>query len=238
MTKAGNYPPAELEKQRRSVKQIQQRLELEKVANALELENYENTLKVKRRQLAKMTITAPFEGVVSAVYARPGDLINPNTSIATLISTSRTIVAKISEENFANVRVGQIATVRFLGYGDGLYDAKVVKILPTADPETQRYIVYLDVKIDPELLKPGLTGEVNITTGERDSQTLIPRRALFDNQVYVVADGRVQLRKVGVGYISLNIAEVTKGLATGDEVSVEELEKFRDGDRVRPEIVK
>ncbi len=238
LAKAGTFPLSELDKERRQVKQIEQRVALEDVANTQQLAAFENTLKVKHRQLDKMTITAPFDGVVSAVYARAGDLINANTPIATLIATKRTIEAKISEENFANIKLDQIATVRFLGYGDGLYDAKVVKILPTADPETQRYVVHLDVKIDPDKLVPGLTGEVNITTGERMSDTLIPRRALFDNNVYVVEDGRVHLRKVEVGYVSLNIAEVTNGLKTGDQVVVEELEKFRDGDRVNVEVVK
>jgi hypothetical protein len=41
-----------------------------------------------------------------------------------------------------------------------------------------------------------------------------------------------------VGYVSMNITEITKGLNPGDLVVVEELDKFRDGDRVRTELVK
>ncbi len=238
LTKAGNYAPGELEKQRRLVKQIEQRLALENVARKQEIANFQNTLKVKRRQRDKMTITAPFDGVVSLVYARPGDLINPNVPIATLITTSRAVEAKISQENFADIRLGLKATVRFLGRENATYDATVVKILPTADAETQRYPILLEVKCPPEVLVPGLTGEVNVIVGSRDAQALIPRRALFGTNVYVVENGRVQLRKVEVGYVSLNIAEVTKGLVPGDLVVVEELDQFRDGDRVRTTLVK
>ena len=238
LTKAGNYAPGELEKQRRLVKQIEQRLALENVARKQEIANFQNTLKVKRRQRDKMTITAPFDGVVSLVYARPGDLINPNVPIATLITTSRAVEAKISQENFADIRLGLKATVRFLGRENDTYEATVVKILPTADAETQRYPILLEVKCPPEVLVPGLTGEVNVIVGSRDAQALIPRRALFGTNVYVVENGRVQLRKVEVGYVSLNIAEVTKGLVPGDLVVVEELDQFRDGDRVRTTLVK
>lgn len=238
LTKAGTYPPAELEKQRRLVKQIEQRLALEGVVNDQQLATYQNTLKVKKRQLQKMTITAPFDGVVSSVYSRPGDLISAGTPIATLIATNRTVEAKISEENFSGIRIDQQAKVRFLGYGDQAYDATVVKILPTADPETQRYIVHLNVKIEPEKLVPGLTGEVTIIVGQRDAQALCPRRAIFDNKVYVVNAGKVELRKVELGYVALNIAEVTKGLNAGDLVIVEELDQYRNGDRVRTELVK
>jgi len=71
-----------------------------------------------------------------------------------------------------------------------------------------------------------------------DSKTLIRVARFSGNNVYAVVNGRVQLRKVEVGFVSLNIAEVTKGLATGDQVIVEELDKFRDGDRVGTEVVK
>ena len=237
LTKSGNYPESELVKKRRSVKQIEQRFELEKVNNALLIEGYENTLKVKQRQLEKMTITAPFDGVVSMVYARPGDLIGGNSPIATLISTSRTVEAKISEENFADLKVGQKASVRFLPYGAWLYDATVTKILPTADPTTQRYIVHLDVQIEPEKLVPGITGEVTIVVGEREAKAKIPRRALFGNYVYVVQEGRIQLRNVETGYVSMTTVEVLKGLNAGEQVIVDQLDRFREGDRVRPVLV-
>jgi RND family efflux transporter MFP subunit len=237
LTKAGNYPPAELEKQRRLVKQIEQRLALEGVANAQQLSTYENTLKVKKRQLEKMTITAPFDGVVSEVFARPGDLINGGAPIAVLISTSRTVEAKISEENFSEIEEGQKAFVRFLVYGDWQYDATVSKILPTADPTTQRYVVHLAVEIEPGKLVPGITGEVSIIVGERQSKANIPRRALFGSNVYVVEDGEVKLRAVKVGYVSNVLVEILEGLEAGDEVIVDQLDLFRDGQSVRSEVV-
>ncbi|MCF7687222.1 MAG: efflux RND transporter periplasmic adaptor subunit [Cephaloticoccus sp.] len=235
--RSGNFPESELVKKRRGVKQIEQSYALEKVNNAQLLEGFENTLRVKQRQLEKMTIVAPFDGVVSMVYARPGDLIGGNSSIATLISTSRTVEAKISEENFADLKVGQKASVRFLPYGAWLYDATLVKILPTADPETQRYIVHLEVKIEPEKLVPGITGEVTIVVGERDAKAKIPRRALFGNYVYVVEDGTVHLRDVETGFVSLTTVEILKGLTAGQQVIVDQLDRFREGDRVRPDLV-
>ncbi|MEO6873649.1 MAG: efflux RND transporter periplasmic adaptor subunit [Opitutaceae bacterium] len=238
LTKTGQYPQAELDKQRRIVKQIEQRLALEDVANKALIESYENTIKVQHRQLEKMTVTAPFDGIVSAVLARPGDLIGANAPIATLISTSRTVEAKISQEDFTDIKLGQKATVRFLGRENDIYPATVEQILPTADSDTQRYTVYLKVACPLDVLVPGLTGEANIVVGERAAKALIPRRALFGNHVYAVEGGRVQLRKVEVGFVDFNIAEITSGLATGDQVIVDGLDKFRDGDRVSTELVK
>jgi len=237
LTKTGNYPVAELEKQRRKVKAIEQKLKLEEVTNAQAIATYENTLKVKRREVEKMRITAPFPGTVSKVFARPGDLIDKGSPIAILISTGRTVEARINEENFSGIRPGQKASVRFLGYGNTQYDATVTKVLPTADPETQRYIVHLDVKIEKEKLIPGITGEVSIEIGARDAQAIAPRRALFgsNQNVYVVESGRVKLRRVKPGYVSLVGVEILEGLKAGDKVIVDQLDRFRDGERVRIE---
>jgi RND family efflux transporter MFP subunit len=178
--------------------------------------------------------------VVSAVFVHPGALIDEKSSLATLITISRAVEAKVSQENFAGIALGQKAIVRFLGHENDIFDATTVKILPTAEAETQRYIVHLEVntKGRTDLLVPGLTGEVSIVVGERDADALVPRRAVFGSSVYVVAEGRVIRRKVELGYVSLNIVEVTKGLQTGDLVVVEDIDKFRDGDRVSAEIVK
>ncbi|QYM79792.1 efflux RND transporter periplasmic adaptor subunit [Horticoccus luteus] len=235
--KAGGMAQALLDKQRRDVQQIEQRRALEEVNNKNQLDNFENDLAVKRRQLAKMTITAPADGTISQVLARPGDLIGGGTSIATLISDDRTVEARISEENFAGIKLGQKCYVRFLGYGAYLFDATVAQILPTADPATQRYIVHLDVKIDPAKLVPGITGEVSIVTAEREAKVLVPRRAIFDNTVFVVEDGRVREQSIEVGYTSLNIVEVLKGLQPGDQVIVDMLDQFHPGQRVKVRVL-
>jgi len=240
LAKAGSYSQSDLEKQRRLLQQLEQRTELDEVANKLALDNNENLLRTKQREKEKMTITAPTDGVISFVYlnARTGDLIGRDNPIATLISSTRTIEAKVSEENFAEIRKGQKASVTFLGYGEQVYNARVIKVLPTANAETQRYIVHLEVDLPVEKLVPGLTGEVSIVVGQRDSKANIPRRALRGNEVFVVDNGIVENRKVQVGYVSLNDVEVLEGLRAGELVIVEDLDRFQAGDHVRTKPVK
>ncbi len=238
MLKLGGISEAELTRQQRLVKQAEQRVALEDVENAQKTETISNSLAVKRRLVEKMNFVALFDGIISQVFARPGDLIGSNAPIATIISTSRTVEAKVSEENFAGIKVGQKASVRFLGYGNQQYGASVIKVLPTADSETQRYIVHLNVDLAADKLVPGLTGEVNIVIGERDAPAIVPRRALRGNEVLVVSNGRVELRKVQTGYVAMNVAEILTGLREGELVIAEELDKFTPGDRVRTELLK
>ena len=88
-----------------------------------------------------------------------------------------------------------------------------------------------------EDLIPGKTGEVTITINQRQAKAVVPRRALVGNSVYVVKDGRVEIRTVKTDYIWLDGAEVVQGLQPGDEVIVENQDTFHDGDRVGVEQV-
>jgi RND family efflux transporter MFP subunit len=234
--KMGQLSKSEYEKARRAVDTIKQQQQMEAVLNEENLNLDKTTLAAKMREKEKMTITAPFEGEVSEVFAHPGDLIDPGAPIVSLITTSRVIEAKISEEDFANIKVGQKALVIFLPYGEWEYHATVKKILPTADPETQRHLVDLDVTdIAPEKLIPGITGEVSIVVGSHEAKAIIPRRALLNESVFVVKDGRVELRRVKPGYEWLTGVEIVEGLEPGEQVIVEDLETFRDGDSVKTE---
>jgi RND family efflux transporter MFP subunit len=236
--KLGSLSESEYILQQRAVKQLEQRRELEKLEDLQRLDGLKNALSTKRLQLEGMTLAAPFDGVVSQVMANKDDIIGGNTPIAHLITTSRIVEAKISEEDFADIKVGQKASVRFLTYGDPPSSAAVTKILPTADPATQRYIVYLAVDIDPMKLVPGITGEVTITVGEHENTLTVPRRAVSGSSLYVVRAGRVELQKVGLGFVSLNEVEILSGVKEGEQVIVEQLDRFRPGDHVRVEVEK
>jgi RND family efflux transporter MFP subunit len=237
-TKGGAYPVAEFEKQKRLYQQLEQRMELDEVNNRLLLVNYENSLRAKQREKSKMTITAPSDGVVTSVTTRVGDLIGSNSPIATVIATGRTIEAKISEENFAAIKLGQKASVRFLTFGADQYSAVISKILPSADPTTQRYTVFLDLALpEGRVLLPGLTGEVSIIIAERANAITVPRRALVGEYLYVVEGGRLALRKVAKGYEGLNEVEILSGLKEGEQVVVEQQDRYREGERVRTQVL-
>lgn len=195
---------------------------------------HELFLKNKEIERQRMSIKAPFDGAVKDALVWQGALISSGSTVATIYSNARIVVAKISEEDIGRVKPDQMGRVRLLAFPSEEFDAKVLKILPTADENTQRYTVYLEVAVDPAKLIPFSTGEVTIVVGEHENQPLIPRRALFnDSNVLVVKDGQVEKRQIKVGFVGMNIVEAREGLAPGEQVIVEELDRFRHGQRVR-----
>lgn len=195
---------------------------------------FENDQAALQRQIDKMTIRAPSDGIVQAVMVAPGALINPGTTVATFFSNQRVVIAKVGEEYVAKVKVGQPAKVRLLNVGDQLFDATVQTILPFAEPETQRYSVYLQVKAPVSKLVPFSTGEATITVGERENVPVVPPRAILNNEyVLVVKNGVVEKRKISLGFKAFNLTEVTGNLKEGEQVIVDDLDQFHDGEHVR-----
>lgn len=202
--------------------------------------DHESAVKASDEQLIRMTIFAPSDGQIDIPQTWVGQMIGRGQVISTWFSNERVVAAKISEESFAKVRVGQKARLRLLTQGQDGLDAEVSKIHPKAD-EAQRFTVFLKVKTDhPEdVLKPGSTGEVVITIQQRPNALMIQRRALFDSdKVLVVKNGKVEKRKVEVGFVNLNVVEIVNGLKEGEQVIVDDLDRFHDGRSVQVEVVK
>ncbi len=222
---------------RRGLEEIDRNLKL----GLLDEKKAEADFKVQQKnaevQLEKMEIRAPSDGQIEEVLTWKGALIGNGQTVAKFFSNARVVAAKISEESFGKVKIGQVAGLRLLTYGEQRFEAKVSKLLPKAD-DAQKFTVFLDVATSqPEVLKPGSTGEVTITVAANPDATMIPRRALFDgDKVYAVVDGRVQRRRVKTGFVNLTEVEVLEGVKVGEQVIVDRLENFREGQRVKVDV--
>jgi RND family efflux transporter MFP subunit len=228
----GQRSDRQVKEAERNLRKAQGDLELSELTANTNIKRLENGIQVMNRRLEKMNIRSSIDGIIEDVLSEKGDLIGSGAPIASIISKKRVVVAEVSEEQFAGIRLGQKAVVRFLSLGGELYDAEVTKIFPSADPDTQRYSVQLEVGISQDLLVPGLTGEVTITVGERANARIIPTRALVGDYVFVYVDGRLDFRQIVYGYRSLIQVEILEGLEEGDLVVTEGLDIIKPGDRV------
>ena len=175
-------------------------------SNEEDLKTDENTLRAKQRATGEDDDHGrPSTGDVSAVLRPPGRPDRPGLADRV---PHHDEPARRGEDQRGGLREhqggpeghGHLPSLRGVGSTTG----PSKKILPTADPETQRHLVDLNITdIEPEKLIPGITGEVTIVVGTRQAKAIIPRRALFNESVYVVKDGRVELRKVKKGYVWL-----------------------------------
>ena len=231
----GGVRELDVTKAQRALDKIKDDIAREDLKNEASLQNLENTLKRLKRRKEQMTIISPIDGIITEVYAYEGDLIGGGATLAKVVSQTRIVEVKVSEEHFVGLEVGMPAQVAFLGIDGEQFQAKVKKIIPVADSSTQRFTVHLEVDIDRERLDPGLTGDATITLDEREDALQIPRQAVVSDSVLVVDNGVVERREIDTGYTSITAIEVLGGLQDGDQVIVEDLHLFDDGDRVKIE---
>lgn len=201
----------------------------------------ENSLADYADQLKRLDLIAPYDGVITTVVAHPGDLLSKGQPVANIIGRELKISAEVNQDDIADVRVNESAEIQFFAYPYKVNQvpATVKLILPSSDPLTQRFTVLLEVANPPVPVVVGLTGEVVFVAGEHDNVLRVPRRALYGNRVFVVTDGRVEARPVTPGFETLLQAEIKDNadphqtVREGEIVLTENLDLFRDGDRVR-----
>lgn len=231
--KSGNYPKLEMERREREFRVFQESQKLKELSDAQALQTMKSALSKLERRIEKTQIYAPVDGIVTEIFAYPGELVSAGASLATLFSKATVVEAKVNEENFAGISEGLEATVRLLTYGSQLYTAKVSRVLPTADKENQQYTVFLDVEIEDEKLLPGLSGEASIVRRKIPNSLIIPRRSLMGDYVFKAENGKAVFTPVKVGVRGLNNVEIRDGISERDFILTDGIGSLKDGDSIR-----
>jgi membrane fusion protein (multidrug efflux system) len=105
------------------------------------------------------------------------------------------------------------------------------------DPQTGTLEITLDFPNPQATLLPGIFSRVKIQTGEKSGVFLVPQRAITELQgvrtVYLVGkEGAVETRTVTAGERLGNLWAIDKGLAAGDRVIVEGIQRVQPGMKV------
>ena len=231
--KAGEYPQFELKRRQEELTMFVESQGKDRLVRDQQIADLEQSIKLIRRDISDCVVRAPAAGTVTELFAQPGEVVALRAPLVRLFSQALLVEARINEEDFSGIKPGLDASVRFLAYGPELYPAKVVKVLPNADPLNQQYRAYLEVTIPAELLIPGLSGEASLIRNRRAGALIAPRAALKDGAVFVIEGGVAKRRPVTVGFRSLSAVEILSGVAENAEVAVTQLESLREGIRVQ-----
>jgi RND family efflux transporter MFP subunit len=229
----GDYPELELKRRREEFRIFAEQQDKDRLSREQNIANMRHSIQLQKDSITLCAVRSPAAGTITQIYAQPGEVIAVRAPLVRLYSESLLVEARINEEDFSGVRPGLDASVRFLAYGPELYAAKVVKVLPNADPQNQQYRAYLEVNIPEERLIPGLSGEASIIRNRRSSALVVPRAALKDGAVYVLDGDVVRRRTVEIGFRSLTAVEILQGVKEGDVVALSGLDGLRNGQRVQ-----
>lgn len=234
LNEEGQYPDSELDKRERDLQNITMNVDNEKVNQNLDLQLQIFELERLEKAKEKMTIKAPFDGLLTETYFLPGMRVFSGNAVAKVMTDEKIIEISISEEDYPGITIGQTATLYFQGFKQQAFNAKIVALKATADPNTKRRSVYVELEADSDEIVPGITGQASIVKNEHKDALIIPRRALVGNFVYVVSHNRISIRKVQPGFVGVKYAEILTNLKAGEWIITENIFDYRNGQHVRP----
>lgn len=175
-----------------------------------------------------LVLSSPIAGQVVQRDAVPGQMVEPNHTLATVADLSRVwFQAQLFEKDLAQIAEGATAEVRLNGYPDKVFKARVARVASQVDPQARTLTARLSVEDPDQRMRLGLFGKARISIAEQEveERVVVPLSAITDiggRKVLFVRhpDGDYELHEVTLGQSASNYAPVLSGLDAGEQVVV------------------
>ncbi|MGB9988995.1 efflux RND transporter periplasmic adaptor subunit [Pseudoduganella rhizocola] len=191
-----------------------------------------------QQQLARTSVRAPFDGIVSERKVSNGDTAQVGKELIKVIDpNSMRFEGLVSADKIGTVKVGQHVQFRVNGYPGQVFDGRVKRVDPAANPVTRQVEVLVDFadKVQPKVA--GLYAEGRVEAESRDT-LMIPDSSLVRNgdstYTWRIKDNTLRKADLTIGARDARTGqwEVSKGLAAGDRVLRAPASSFKDGQKV------
>ena len=189
-----------------------------------DLENARATLRLARLELSYGTVTAPISGVIATREIKPGNFVQINTPIFSIVDTSRLeATLNVPEREFETLKAGQAVQLSADALPGKTFDGRIDRVSPVVDSGSGTFRVICTFE-GGGLLQPGMFGRIRINYDQRANALVVPRSALLEDgnapAVYVVRQNKAVRTALKLGYSEGQWVEVRDGLREGDAVVV------------------
>jgi len=200
------------------------------------------SVELARDQLAYTELHAEFDGVVTAVGAEAGQVVNSGHMIVRVARPNdKDAVFAVAEAAFrlgSERREPSRVVVLLLSNAAVTAEGVVREVSPIADPATRTYQVKVTLADAPEQMRFGgsVVGRIKAST---TPVVVLPGSVLFDKNgtpaVWIVdpVGQSVQLKTVSVERYETDRVILKEGLNKGDIVVTAGVNRLRDGQKVR-----
>jgi len=174
------------------------------------------------QELQYTTVRAPFAGVVSERSASAGDVVQTGGALYTIIDpASLRFDGTVPAEQVGQLERGASVEFAVSGYPGKVFNGKLDRINPTADPATRQVRVYVSVPNPDQRLVAGLYAEGRVGTAVR--RAVVAPASAVDQRgvtptVLRIRQGRVEQVTVQLGARDEadDRIELRSGVAAGD----------------------
>jgi RND family efflux transporter MFP subunit len=173
------------------------------------------------KRLADASLRAPYDGVVQARTASPGEYVAAGVPIVELIKTGPLrLRLQIPERECALVAAGQVVRLWVEG-ATNVFGGAIARLSPAVDEQTRMLVVEADVPVVGPL-RPGLFARATIIVEAEREALSVPAESIVTfaglEKVLVVRNGKALEKLVTTGRREAGWVEILSGLEAGEGV--------------------
>lgn len=199
----------------------------------------EAKLSSSRTRLDKTEIRAPFSGVAGLRKVSAGEYVDIGNPLVDLVQMDPLkLDFALPETQLGKIREGAKITITLDAYPKEQFEGTVYAVAPQVDQATRTVMLRAQLRNPDMRLRPGQFARVALETGRKDNALMIPEQALWpqgeQQNVYVVKDGKAELKPIKIGARTAGMVEVLEGLSVDDYVITAGQLKIEPGAKVAP----
>lgn len=216
-------------------------LELEKL-NIMKKEKSINKLE---EQLNSKEITALFDGVITRINVKNGEIVSRGNELITLVNPKElSAVLRVSGENISKVKEGQKVMIKKEYYATTSIPGEIVEISMISESEISEGKDYFKVRVrlfrtsDDDLvigINKTVYGEI-ILEEKNDAITLPYDTIRYEEDgipyLFLYKDGKVKKQKIRIGLKSEETIEIISGINLDDKVINQGNSELNDNQKV------
>jgi HlyD family secretion protein len=189
------------------------------------------SLEATRLTSGNYVVTAPYDGVITALNVQVGDQASGSTSVATIADESAwNVQTYVDELDVLNVKASEDASVTMDAYSNQTFKGKVTYVGHTVvqtSNSVNAYAVKIQMSNPPATLVAGMAADASITTSVAKGVLAVPVESILsENGKKYVTVMSVDANKkptttkteVKTGIEGDEYVEITSGLKTGDRI--------------------
>ncbi|NPV87136.1 MAG: efflux RND transporter periplasmic adaptor subunit [Anaerolineae bacterium] len=200
------------------------------------VKNAEMQLAVAQHDLEGAQITAPVDGVMTAISAAVGERVGTATVMVIADLQHPHLKSTFDETDLSGVAAGCPVQVVFDALPDRVFAGTVAQVLPQLVESNGQEVVQADIIFSGDDspadagLPLGANAALDVTCTRAQNALLVPLDALHLDQngndiVFVLTpQGSIDQRAVEVGVQDLSYAEIRSGLSEGEQVVVGDIQ--------------
>ena len=189
---------------------------------SVDSQNAEAVLASSGQDLSNYILKSLIDGVVYETYKELGEAVKRNDAVALVGDKGgKYLQLAVDQQDIDKIKIGQDVVVKMDIALHKVYKAKVMKIYPNMNQNTQSFRVDASFDEEANLNFTNSSVEANIILNKKENVIVLPRQAVKNgNEVSIKAIAGRKVVKVTTGLQNLEEIEIISGITEQDEVII------------------